>query len=144
VPGAGGCPCMDGTFIARTGDGCHFHTPLPRLRLAASGDFGARWALWVPWVTGRRWDCARRHGGGNARLMAGEPNDNLAAMDSWPAARVPELPGQGPETVVWDTASGRLADAPRGTWPRGMHAAFRAARSVIRESIARLQALAPG
>ncbi|HEX6933148.1 MAG TPA: cysteine--1-D-myo-inosityl 2-amino-2-deoxy-alpha-D-glucopyranoside ligase [Streptosporangiaceae bacterium] len=35
-------------------------------------------------------------------------------MDSWPAARVPELPGRAPETVVWDTASGRPAEAARG------------------------------
>ena len=76
--------------------------------------------------------------------MAGEPNDNLAAMDSWPAARVPELPGRGPETVVWDTASGRLADAARG------HVATMYARGIPSRvfhdpgSIARLQALAPG
>src|SRR5260370_323174 len=31
-------------------------------------------------------------------------------MDSWPAARVPDLPGQGPEPMIWDTASGGLAD----------------------------------
>ncbi|MDR2986693.1 MAG: cysteine--1-D-myo-inosityl 2-amino-2-deoxy-alpha-D-glucopyranoside ligase [Nocardiopsaceae bacterium] len=34
-------------------------------------------------------------------------------MDSWPAARVPDLPGRGPETVIWDTASGGLAEAAR-------------------------------
>ena len=59
-------------------------------------------------------DSGLRQGGGNAGLIARKPSDNLAAMDSWPAARVPELPGRGPETVVWDTASGRLADAARG------------------------------
>jgi L-cysteine:1D-myo-inositol 2-amino-2-deoxy-alpha-D-glucopyranoside ligase len=35
-------------------------------------------------------------------------------MDSWPAARVPGLPGRAPETVIWDTASGGLAPAARG------------------------------
>ncbi|HEX7996418.1 MAG TPA: cysteine--1-D-myo-inosityl 2-amino-2-deoxy-alpha-D-glucopyranoside ligase, partial [Streptosporangiaceae bacterium] len=35
-------------------------------------------------------------------------------MDSWPAARVPELPGRGPETVIWDTASCSLVQAARG------------------------------
>ncbi|HEX2323578.1 MAG TPA: cysteine--1-D-myo-inosityl 2-amino-2-deoxy-alpha-D-glucopyranoside ligase [Streptosporangiaceae bacterium] len=35
-------------------------------------------------------------------------------MDSWPAARVPELPGRGPETVIWDTASCSLVEAARG------------------------------
>jgi L-cysteine:1D-myo-inositol 2-amino-2-deoxy-alpha-D-glucopyranoside ligase len=46
--------------------------------------------------------------------MHGRSNDNLAAMDSWPAARVPELPGLGPETVIWDTASCSLVQAARG------------------------------
>jgi L-cysteine:1D-myo-inositol 2-amino-2-deoxy-alpha-D-glucopyranoside ligase len=32
-------------------------------------------------------------------------------METWPAATVPELPGRGPETVVWDTASGAPAVA---------------------------------
>ncbi len=37
-------------------------------------------------------------------------------MDSWPAADVPGLPGSGPETMIWDTASGALAEAaPGGT-----------------------------
>ena len=35
-------------------------------------------------------------------------------MDSWPAARVPGLPGRAPETVIWDTASGGLAPAAQG------------------------------
>ena len=35
-------------------------------------------------------------------------------MDSWPAARVPGLPGRAPETVIWDTASGGLARAAQG------------------------------
>jgi len=35
-------------------------------------------------------------------------------MDSWPAARVPGLPGRAPETAVWDTASGGLALAAVG------------------------------
>src|SRR5215813_6501389 len=35
-------------------------------------------------------------------------------MDSWPAARVPDLPGQAPETVIWDTPSGGLEPAARG------------------------------
>jgi len=48
-----------------------------RLRLAASGDFGARWALWVPWVTAVAGTVRPGSGGGNARLMAGERNDNL-------------------------------------------------------------------
>jgi L-cysteine:1D-myo-inositol 2-amino-2-deoxy-alpha-D-glucopyranoside ligase len=34
-------------------------------------------------------------------------------MDSWPAARVPELPGRGPEAVIWDTASSGLVVAAR-------------------------------
>ncbi|MGH3304954.1 MAG: cysteine--1-D-myo-inosityl 2-amino-2-deoxy-alpha-D-glucopyranoside ligase, partial [Streptosporangiaceae bacterium] len=37
-------------------------------------------------------------------------------MDSWPAPDVPDLPGSGPEPVLWDTASGSLAvAAPGGT-----------------------------
>ncbi|MGI9007084.1 MAG: cysteine--1-D-myo-inosityl 2-amino-2-deoxy-alpha-D-glucopyranoside ligase [Streptosporangiaceae bacterium] len=35
-------------------------------------------------------------------------------MDSWPAARVPALPGRALETVIWDTASGGLAPAAAG------------------------------
>ncbi len=35
-------------------------------------------------------------------------------MDSWPAARVPALPGRAPETVIWDTPSGGLAPAAAG------------------------------
>jgi L-cysteine:1D-myo-inositol 2-amino-2-deoxy-alpha-D-glucopyranoside ligase len=32
-------------------------------------------------------------------------------MESWPDTAVPELPGQAPETLIWDTSSGRLAVA---------------------------------
>ena len=32
-------------------------------------------------------------------------------MESWPAAAVPDLPGQAPETKIWDTASGGIAVA---------------------------------
>ncbi len=35
-------------------------------------------------------------------------------MDSWPAARVPRLPGRAPETFVWDTPTARPAQAARG------------------------------
>src|SRR5690349_8269994 len=35
-------------------------------------------------------------------------------MDSWPATRVPDLPGLGPRTVIWDTASGGLVPAAHG------------------------------
>jgi L-cysteine:1D-myo-inositol 2-amino-2-deoxy-alpha-D-glucopyranoside ligase len=35
-------------------------------------------------------------------------------MESWPAATVPELPGRGPEPLVWDTAAGELAVAAPG------------------------------
>jgi L-cysteine:1D-myo-inositol 2-amino-2-deoxy-alpha-D-glucopyranoside ligase len=43
-------------------------------------------------------------------------SDNLARMDSWPAPFVPELPGSGPQPVIFDTASGSLtAAAPGGT-----------------------------
>jgi L-cysteine:1D-myo-inositol 2-amino-2-deoxy-alpha-D-glucopyranoside ligase len=35
-------------------------------------------------------------------------------MESWPAATVPELPGRGPEPLVWDTATGELAVAAPG------------------------------
>ena len=35
-------------------------------------------------------------------------------MDSWPAARVPALPGRGPDALIWDTASGTLAPAAAG------------------------------
>jgi L-cysteine:1D-myo-inositol 2-amino-2-deoxy-alpha-D-glucopyranoside ligase len=47
-------------------------------------------------------------------VIAPKSSDNLAGMDSWPAARVPDLPGQAPETVIWDTPSGGLAPAARG------------------------------
>jgi L-cysteine:1D-myo-inositol 2-amino-2-deoxy-alpha-D-glucopyranoside ligase len=36
-------------------------------------------------------------------------------MDSWPAPVVPDLPGRGPEPMVWDTASGVLAAAAQGS-----------------------------
>jgi L-cysteine:1D-myo-inositol 2-amino-2-deoxy-alpha-D-glucopyranoside ligase len=39
------------------------------------------------------------------------PGDNLAGMDSWPAPRVPRLPGRAPEPRVRDTASGRKLPA---------------------------------
>src|ERR1700720_3664169 len=32
-------------------------------------------------------------------------------MDSWPAAAVPDLPGQAPEAMIWDTASASMAIA---------------------------------
>src|SRR3984957_2712619 len=35
-------------------------------------------------------------------------------MESWPAASVPELPGRGPEPLVWDTSSGELTVAAPG------------------------------
>jgi L-cysteine:1D-myo-inositol 2-amino-2-deoxy-alpha-D-glucopyranoside ligase len=35
-------------------------------------------------------------------------------MDSWAAANVPDLPGQAPETKIWDTATGALAVAAPG------------------------------
>src|SRR5690348_14005097 len=35
-------------------------------------------------------------------------------MESWPAVRVPDLPGRAPETIIWDTASGGPAQAARG------------------------------
>jgi L-cysteine:1D-myo-inositol 2-amino-2-deoxy-alpha-D-glucopyranoside ligase len=35
-------------------------------------------------------------------------------MESWPAPSEPELPGRGPEPLVWDTASGELAVAAPG------------------------------
>jgi L-cysteine:1D-myo-inositol 2-amino-2-deoxy-alpha-D-glucopyranoside ligase len=47
-------------------------------------------------------------------VIAPKSSDNLAGMDSWPAARVPDLPGQAPQTVIWDTPSGGLAPAARG------------------------------
>src|ERR1022692_739139 len=54
----------------------------------------------------------RRPSGQLARSRAG--SDSLAAMDSWPAASVPRLPGPGPEVMIWDTASGGLAPAASG------------------------------
>ncbi|MGO9293620.1 MAG: cysteine--1-D-myo-inosityl 2-amino-2-deoxy-alpha-D-glucopyranoside ligase [Streptosporangiaceae bacterium] len=35
-------------------------------------------------------------------------------MDSWRDTAVPELPGRGPQTMIWDTASGGLAAAASG------------------------------
>jgi L-cysteine:1D-myo-inositol 2-amino-2-deoxy-alpha-D-glucopyranoside ligase len=35
-------------------------------------------------------------------------------MESWADAAVPDLPGQAPETMIWDTASGALAVAANG------------------------------
>jgi L-cysteine:1D-myo-inositol 2-amino-2-deoxy-alpha-D-glucopyranoside ligase len=35
-------------------------------------------------------------------------------MDSWPAPDVPDLPGSGPEPVIWDTASASFAVAAPG------------------------------
>ncbi len=35
-------------------------------------------------------------------------------MDSWPAPDVPDLPGRGPEPMVWDTAAGALVVAAPG------------------------------
>ncbi len=35
-------------------------------------------------------------------------------MEAWPAVTVPSLPGQAPEIMIWDTASGGLAVASRG------------------------------
>src|SRR5580693_7579935 len=35
-------------------------------------------------------------------------------MDSWPTVTVPDLPGRGPETLIWDTASSTLAVAAPG------------------------------
>ena len=35
-------------------------------------------------------------------------------MKSWPAADVPDLPGSGPEPMIWDTATGSLAIAAHG------------------------------
>ncbi|HUA43386.1 MAG TPA: cysteine--1-D-myo-inosityl 2-amino-2-deoxy-alpha-D-glucopyranoside ligase [Streptosporangiaceae bacterium] len=36
-------------------------------------------------------------------------------MKSWPAADVPDLPGAGREPVIWDTATGTLSVAARGS-----------------------------
>jgi L-cysteine:1D-myo-inositol 2-amino-2-deoxy-alpha-D-glucopyranoside ligase len=47
-------------------------------------------------------------------VIARKPSDNLAGMDSWPAPRVPDLPGRAPETVIWDTASGGVSPAAQG------------------------------
>jgi L-cysteine:1D-myo-inositol 2-amino-2-deoxy-alpha-D-glucopyranoside ligase len=47
-------------------------------------------------------------------VITRKSSDNLAAMDSWPAIRVPDLPGVGPETLIWDTVGGGLVPAARG------------------------------
>jgi len=47
-------------------------------------------------------------------VIARKSSDNLAGMDSWPAPRVPDLPGQAPQTVIWDTPSGGLVPAAQG------------------------------
>ncbi len=47
-------------------------------------------------------------------MIARKSSDNLAGMDSWPAARVPDLPGRAPLTVIWDTARGGMAPAAQG------------------------------
>ena len=39
-------------------------------------------------------------------------------MESWPASEVPDLPGSGPEPVIWDTASRSLAEAAPGATAR--------------------------
>jgi L-cysteine:1D-myo-inositol 2-amino-2-deoxy-alpha-D-glucopyranoside ligase len=41
-------------------------------------------------------------------------SDNLAPMESWSVPDVPRLPGSGPRTQIWDTASGALAEAAPG------------------------------
>src|SRR5260370_33670196 len=42
--------------------------------------------------------------------------DNWATMDSWAPVAVPDLPGSGPQPMIWDTPSGALAAAaPGGT-----------------------------
>src|SRR5215470_5860008 len=41
-------------------------------------------------------------------------SDNLSAMESWPAARVPSLPGRSPEAVIWNTAGGGPVRAAHG------------------------------
>jgi L-cysteine:1D-myo-inositol 2-amino-2-deoxy-alpha-D-glucopyranoside ligase len=41
-------------------------------------------------------------------------SDNLAHMDSWRGAVVPELPGRGPDTMIADTAAGELVVAAAG------------------------------
>jgi L-cysteine:1D-myo-inositol 2-amino-2-deoxy-alpha-D-glucopyranoside ligase len=40
--------------------------------------------------------------------------DNLAPMDSWAHADVPDLPGSGQQPMIWDTASRALAAAAPG------------------------------
>ncbi len=38
----------------------------------------------------------------------------LTRMESWSAPDIPQLPGSGPRTLIWDTASGALAEAAPG------------------------------
>ncbi len=44
----------------------------------------------------------------------GSASDNLTPMMSWPAVDLPDLPGTGPEPLIWDTATGSLAVAAPG------------------------------
>ncbi len=46
--------------------------------------------------------------------IARNQNDNLTDMDTWPAPSVPALPGQGPATQIWDTASKAKVTAADG------------------------------
>jgi L-cysteine:1D-myo-inositol 2-amino-2-deoxy-alpha-D-glucopyranoside ligase len=51
--------------------------------------------------------------GAPTQLAAG---DTLAAMDSWAPVDVPDLPGSGPQPLIWDTPSRALTvAAPGGT-----------------------------
>ena len=43
---------------------------------------------------------------------------SLTPMDSWPAVDVPDLPGRGPVTRIWDTSSAALAVAAAGQHAR--------------------------
>jgi L-cysteine:1D-myo-inositol 2-amino-2-deoxy-alpha-D-glucopyranoside ligase len=49
-----------------------------------------------------------------AGLMIGQPACNLATMDSWRAAEVPDLPGSGAEVRLRDTVTGEPAVAASG------------------------------
>jgi L-cysteine:1D-myo-inositol 2-amino-2-deoxy-alpha-D-glucopyranoside ligase len=50
----------------------------------------------------------------SARLIAGQLACNLATMDSWRAAEVPDLPGSGVEVRLRDTVTGELTVAASG------------------------------
>src|SRR5271154_6823409 len=39
-------------------------------------------------------------------------------MESWPDVDLPDLPGQAPEPMIWDTAGGGLAGAAAGRHAR--------------------------